>query len=66
MPERIMLTPFSEVLTHNNMILKKLEKKKFQSDNDTTISRNLWKTTKAFLIGNLIFIQKLIIIISYY
>lgn len=28
MPERIMLTPFSEVLTHNNMILKKLEKKK--------------------------------------
>lgn len=66
MPETIMLTPFSEVLTHNNMILKKLEKKKFQSDNDTTISRNLWKTTKAFLIGNLIFIQKLIIIISYY
>lgn len=41
MPERIMLTPFSEVLTHNNMILKKLEKKKIQSDNDTTISRNL-------------------------
>lgn len=41
MPARIMLTPFSEVLTLNNMISKKFEKKNFQSDNDIRISENL-------------------------